>query len=210
MNNFKDGGFKKRGGDFGGRPKFGGGTPSRGRKPVGKFGGDRGGRSDRPMELFSTTCSACKKSCEVPFRPNSDKPVYCSACFGKKNSDDARDERGDSRSEFRPRNDSRSERSEYAKPQREYQAPRSESPRKFEDNGLGEIKKQLATIESRLNRILDLINPPVAPTKAPRVEVAEVVEGEVVPKKVRKPKTVKVKKTPAKKGAKKVAKKSKK
>lgn len=39
--------------------------------------GSRG--SDRPM--FSTTCSRCGKTCEVPFRPTGSKPVFCSQCF---------------------------------------------------------------------------------------------------------------------------------
>ncbi|MFA7663011.1 MAG: CxxC-x17-CxxC domain-containing protein [Patescibacteria group bacterium] len=34
---------------------------------------------DRPM--FTAVCSKCGKSCEVPFRPTGDKPVYCSQCF---------------------------------------------------------------------------------------------------------------------------------
>ncbi len=75
----KSGGFGgNRGGnrdfakkDFGGRPSFGG---NRG-------GGDRGGR---PSQMFSAICDECQKSCEVPFRPSGDKPVYCSNCFGAK------------------------------------------------------------------------------------------------------------------------------
>jgi len=39
--------------------------------------GDR--NSNRPM--FSATCSKCGKSCELPFRPNGRKPVFCSQCF---------------------------------------------------------------------------------------------------------------------------------
>lgn len=209
MNNFKDGGFKRGGKDFGGRPKFGGGgTPSRGRRPGGGVGGgNRGARPQEKMELFTTTCTACHKSCEVPFRPSADKPVYCSACFGKKNSDESRGDRGDSRGEFRPRNDFRGERSS-TRPEREYAPAASENARGGRDAGLEEVKQQLKTIEARLNRILDLINPPTPPTKAAAV-VAEVEKTETLPKKERKPKTVKVKKV-AKKAAKKVAKKAKK
>lgn len=36
---------------------------------------------DKPM--FKATCDSCHKSCEVPFRPSGDKPVYCKDCFGK-------------------------------------------------------------------------------------------------------------------------------
>ncbi len=36
---------------------------------------------DKPM--FSATCDECGNACEVPFRPSSGKPVYCSDCFEK-------------------------------------------------------------------------------------------------------------------------------
>ena len=67
----------KWGGDKG-RPSFGGGR-----------GGDRdGGRGRRDWggekEMHKEICAECGKSCEVPFRPSNDKPVYCSECFSTK------------------------------------------------------------------------------------------------------------------------------
>ena len=44
----------------------------------GSFGGDRD--RERP-QMHETTCSACGKRCEVPFRPTGQKPVYCNECF---------------------------------------------------------------------------------------------------------------------------------
>lgn len=38
-------------------------------------------------KMFRATCSECGKSCEVPFKPNSDKPVYCDQCFGRTGSE---------------------------------------------------------------------------------------------------------------------------
>ena len=78
--------FKKSNSFSGGR---GGRTEggSRGRdfnKP--SFGGgfNRGGAGgNRPVEMHQTTCADCQKMCEVPFRPNGKKPVYCKDCFGK-------------------------------------------------------------------------------------------------------------------------------
>jgi CxxC-x17-CxxC domain-containing protein len=32
-------------------------------------------------EMFSATCANCGKQCEVPFRPNGNKPVLCRDCF---------------------------------------------------------------------------------------------------------------------------------
>ena len=37
----------------------------------------------RPKEMHPVTCAACGKATEVPFKPRSDKPVYCNDCFQK-------------------------------------------------------------------------------------------------------------------------------
>jgi CxxC-x17-CxxC domain-containing protein len=42
---------------------------------------DDGGYSRGPREMFTATCSSCGKDAQVPFRPTSGKPVYCSDCF---------------------------------------------------------------------------------------------------------------------------------
>lgn len=34
-------------------------------------------------QMFQATCAECGNSCEVPFKPSSGKPVFCSNCFGK-------------------------------------------------------------------------------------------------------------------------------
>lgn len=44
------------------------------------FGTKHDSRSE-PTEFFQATCNECKKTCEVPFRPNGKKPVYCRDCF---------------------------------------------------------------------------------------------------------------------------------
>ena len=61
------GGYGSGGGGGGGYSSGGGG---------GGYGRDRG-----PREMFSATCSNCGKEAQVPFRPTSGKPVYCSDCF---------------------------------------------------------------------------------------------------------------------------------
>lgn len=47
-------------------------------------GGDSGG-----SRMHQATCADCGKTCEVPFRPSGDRPVYCSDCFGKHRNRDA-------------------------------------------------------------------------------------------------------------------------
>lgn len=59
------------------------------RKAQGGFGGG-GRRSSGPREMFSATCAACGRSCEVPFQPSGEKPVYCSDCFQGQRSNSSR------------------------------------------------------------------------------------------------------------------------
>lgn len=61
------GGFRSRP-SFGDRPRF----------------GDRG-----PIEMHKAICDNCGKECEVPFRPTSGKPVFCSNCFENKRGADS-------------------------------------------------------------------------------------------------------------------------
>jgi len=181
MNNFREGGFKKPGNRFGGKPSFGG-------QRSGGFGGNRGGsfgggdrgsrgdrsgrgggeRSERPTEMHTATCSACQKSCEVPFRPTGDKPVYCSECFGKQKSDDNFSARGGER-----RDSGRSFSNRAPSGDRPARPERTPERNNESDK---EIKQRLTIIEARLNRILDIINPP---TKAD----GTVIETKAVTKK---------------------------
>jgi len=190
MNNFKSGGFKKRDTSYGDRPKFGGDRGNKNRS---------GGRS---IETFKAECSKCHKSCTLPFKPNGVKPVFCSDCFEKKDSGDSY---GSNRNDRNDRNDRR----EYPKPPRDERPPRHE-PRAAQPNlELEEVKRKLETIEARLNRILDIINPPTAPAKkGVAAEVTSAPVTKTVAKKVVKKVAKKVAKKATVKTAKKVAKKT--
>jgi len=47
--------------------------------------------------MYEAICDECGEKCEVPFKPSSDKPIYCSNCFAKKNESGDRGARGDNR-----------------------------------------------------------------------------------------------------------------
>jgi DNA-directed RNA polymerase len=119
------GNFNRGGGGFGG-----------GR---GGFGGNRGGgrpsfrREDRgPVTMTKVTCDACHKECEVPFRPTAGKPVFCNDCF--RNQGGASQDRG---------------------PRRDF-GDRPAAPRpSFENNeGLNDLKKQIESLNIKLDRVL--------------------------------------------------------
>lgn len=63
-NKKSSGGWKDKKGGFSGGNKFG------------------GPRDERP-DMHMATCSECGVSCEVPFKPNGRKPVFCRDCFRK-------------------------------------------------------------------------------------------------------------------------------
>ena len=71
------GGYSSGGYGAGGSYSAGGG----GYSSAGGGGGGFGARDRGPREMFTATCSSCGRDAQVPFRPTSGKPVYCSDCF---------------------------------------------------------------------------------------------------------------------------------
>ena len=37
-----------------------------------------------PRPMFPAICADCTKSCELPFKPSGDRPVYCKECFSRR------------------------------------------------------------------------------------------------------------------------------
>lgn len=70
-------------GDFNRDRRSGGGRDFK-RRDFGNVG------SDRPQMMHKAICSNCGKECEVPFKPNGSKPVFCRDCFQNNRSSDSR------------------------------------------------------------------------------------------------------------------------
>jgi CxxC-x17-CxxC domain-containing protein len=88
--------FKKAGKFSGSRDRRSEGSSGRfeKRSTGGRFDNRESGGSDRrsgPLEFHETTCAKCGKTCEVPFKPNGTKPIYCRDCFQKPDSFGSRD-----------------------------------------------------------------------------------------------------------------------
>lgn len=68
----------------------------------GRYGGRDFRRSSGRREMHKAVCDECGKSCEVPFRPSGDKPIFCSNCFEGKEGGSSRrpSRRGAGRSGF--------------------------------------------------------------------------------------------------------------
>jgi len=66
------------------RRSFGGRRDSRGSSSGRRDSGRRRDRRDRGnMQKTKVTCASCGNECEIPFKPTTDKPVYCDDCFAK-------------------------------------------------------------------------------------------------------------------------------
>ncbi len=106
-------------------------------------------------EMYSAECASCHNKCEVPFRPNGKKPVYCSNCFVKDG-------------ESAPRGDRRDFSS---RPTPSYERPAAARP----DNSSYELKRELQAVNEKLERFINIMEGAVrveeemvtpAPTKA--------------------------------------------
>lgn len=122
-------------------------------KPQNAGRGDRGNRggggrdAGQRTEMFQTVCSTCKKSCEVPFRPDGSKPVLCSECFGKNRAED--------KGGFERRDRSNGDR-----PKRDYDAPRNfDAPRTqaAPSPDYKALLTQVTNLEGKVTQILALL-----------------------------------------------------
>ena len=53
-------------------------------KSFDKGGSGFGRRDFGPREMHKTTCAECGQECEVPFKPQEGRAVYCKDCYAKK------------------------------------------------------------------------------------------------------------------------------
>ena len=141
MGNFQGG---NRGGSGGG---FRGGNGG-GNRGGGYRGGNNGDREEKTM--YKAICDECHKSCEVPFRPSSDKPVYCNDCFSSKRKDDDRGPRRDFNN--RP-------------------------PQPFMKSSpiQGDMSKQLGDINAKLDRLINAMEKLTQPAEKVKPVIAKVV-----------------------------------
>ena len=64
-------------------------------------GGSSDGRGRGDVQMTKVICSKCGDECEVPFKPQTNKPLFCSDCFSKQ---EGGSKRGSGRSSSGPSN----------------------------------------------------------------------------------------------------------
>lgn len=124
--------------------------------------------------MFRTTCSNCGKECEVPFKPNGSKPVFCSDCFEKNGGEQRR---------FNDR-DYANRRPNFDRPQfndRPQHHDRPQRPEAHQEN-----RDQFAALNAKLDRIITLLTPnPVTKSDSSNPAEQEPVLKEKKPRKLK-------------------------
>lgn len=141
MSNYNNqGGNGRFGGNSGGGSQFRGNS----KKPFqrnSRFGNRSG---DSIGAMHKAICAECGTTCEVPFRPNGEKPVYCKNCFGNMG-------RGDTGGDRFPR--------------KENMAPTRVWPAPEKNKGNNDaVIKQLEAVNGKLERLIQAVGALVATT----------------------------------------------
>lgn len=155
--------FQKRGNNSGG---WKGGSKSFGGKKPWDRGGSRGGFEKRGFdkpEMHRATCAACNQACQVPFKPNGSRPIYCSNCFGRD------EDRGPSKS-FR--NDKPSFKPSFERPASAYSA---------DNKSVEKMKEQFNILNSKL----DILIKALVKTAADEIEEDAFIIDAPAPKKAK-------------------------
>ncbi len=124
-----------------------------GNKPFGnKSYGNKGGYDQGPREMFKTDCAKCGNSCEVPFRPNGAKPVYCNNCFVRET----------------PAGGDRAPRREFS-PRPAFK-PAQQPVR--DDQAFNDLKAELRVVNQNLERLIAIMTPAAPAVTAPKAAKA--------------------------------------
>lgn len=110
-----------------------------------------GSRDSRPSEMHDAVCAECGNNCKIPFFPRSGKPVFCSECFEKQNSQGGNRNSDDRRSSFSDRRNSNDRRPSYSD-----RSDRNDS-RSRNDRPSVNYKEQFEIVNSKLDKVLKLV-----------------------------------------------------
>lgn len=109
-------------------------------------------------QMYPATCHQCGKACEVPFAPAPNKPIYCADCFAKRKL---------------------AVKTQISAKQHVNNVAKNE-------NGSGDIKQQLGAINSKLDRLIQMLDSKEStPTKTKKTvaPVKKVAKKKAVSKK---------------------------
>jgi CxxC-x17-CxxC domain-containing protein len=115
--------------------------------------------------MHQAICAYCGKSCEVPFRPNGRKPVYCKDCFAKNGG------------QTEPREFSKKSYSSERQERASYNSPKPHSDNS--EKNFYDLKKQLEMMNTKFDKLASLVE--ILVSNATRGEVKAAVEMALEP-----------------------------
>lgn len=163
--------FNKGGRFGGGGGGFKGGFNRGASGGGGGFGGAPRGDFSRPKEMHQATCANCGKGCEVPFRPNGKKPVFCKECFTSGKTEGS--SQGFSRPDSAPRPAYRPE-------------GRPDSRPHGGEVRTEDLKPRLEAIDAKLNTLMKMVEGLKHTAPAAKEGVSAAVKAALKPKKTKK------------------------
>ena len=153
----RSGGFNKRPGGF----KGGGGARFGNKRPF-----DRDARGEGRPEMHSATCANCHKPCEVPFKPDGSRPIYCRDCFG-----DNKPEGSERSSDRAPREFHRSENRSFDRPERRDFSPRPSAAPAVDMRPIMDAAREMNALTAKLSTLIEILSS--GTSKAPAEKTTE-------------------------------------
>jgi len=146
-----------------------------------RFGG--GGRDSGRTTMHKAVCAKCGQDCEVPFRPTGNKPVFCSECFKSEGDNEQRKfgGRDSRRSNFSDKKMYEAICTECGKDCEVPFRPTGDKPvycsecfsKGSKGKGSGQSTKQFDSINTKLDKILELLAPAVTVTTKEKKKVVD-------------------------------------
>ena len=102
---------------------------------------------DYTHPVYKTICDTCHKTCEVPFKPNGKKPVFCDECFKHMK------EPSVSEGAYIRRKD----KTVFETPDNFVQPVRT-SGNASQDLRIAELKRELSSANAKLDKLIDMFN----------------------------------------------------
>jgi CxxC-x17-CxxC domain-containing protein len=141
--------------------------------------------------MHKATCSECGNSCELPFRPSGDRPVFCSNCFEKQGGGSERPNKfGGDRPARRERpsfDDKQMHEAVCGKCGKTCEVPFKPMPGKpvyctdcFEKPGAREANELMAQVKSlnmKIDRLIKILAPNAPVEKDEKIDFSEAVEA---------------------------------
>ena len=173
-------------------------------------------RDRSKFDMHKATCAKCGVSCEIPFKPTGERPVFCSNCFKNQGSDNRRSDRFRDKRHERPNfRDRQMHDVVCSKCGKDCQVPfkptaskpvfcddcfKQDGRNRGESKDSGKMIEQINLLNIKLDKLIEVLIPKVSVKKIKKPKVKKVAIKKIVKTKKAKvkakvkPKVIKAKK----------------